>query len=211
MDTFRHLVEAFHMLKRRISVAKHETRQYDGTPEQICKQIVKECWNGTFFQVSTGHFSLFYMRDFGMCIESLIKLGYKKEVERTLQFALTCYSRENRVSTTITKGGKCFDVFSYSPDTLAFLLYSLRVSKNNDLIEIYKPFLEQQIQYFYDTVVDKETGLVRKDENFSSIKDNAKRRSSCYDNCCLAVVAREAVALGLSSPFKTKNNNYVKI
>lgn len=189
------------MLQRRISVAKTGITPYNGTSERICKQIVTDCWNGTFFQVSTGHFSLFYMRDFGMCVASLVKLGYKREVEKTLQFALCVYSRENRVTTTITKEGKAFDVFSYAPDSLAFLLYSLRVSKNKELVEIYRPFLEEQIQFFYDTVFDIETGLVTIKRNFSSIKDHAKRKSTCYDNCCLAVVAREADMLGLKNSF----------
>lgn len=212
-DTLHHFREAMHMFQRRISVAKNGFKQYQGTPEQIANQIITDCWNGTFFQVSSGHFSLFYMRDFSMCIEALQKLGYKKEIEKTLQFALTCYSRENRISTTINKNGTCFDVFSYAPDSLAFLLLSLRISKNQELVEIYKPFLEQQIRFFETTVFDKETGLIRKDKNFSSIKDNAKRQSSCYDNCCAAVIAREATTLHLQTTldFKEIKNNIKKI
>lgn len=200
MDTFYHIKEGLHMLQRRLSVAKNGITPYHGTPEKICAQIVKDCWNGIFFQVSTGHFSLFYMRDFGMCVEALLKLGYKKEVEKTLQFALCVYSRENRVTTTITKTGKAFDVFSYAPDSLAFLLYSLRVSKNKELVEIYRPFLELHLSHFYNVVFDEEN-IVQK-RNFSSIKDHAKRKITCYDSCCVAVVAREADALGLQSPFR---------
>src|SRR3989338_4294250 len=150
MDTFYHIHEGLRMLQRRISIAQHGTKKYAGNSEEICEQIVKDCWNGTFFQVSTGHFPLFYMRDFGMCVEALLKLGYKKEVEKTLQFALCVYSRESRITTTITKEGKCFDVFSYAPDSLAFLLYSLHVSKNKELVEVYRPFLELQISHFYN-------------------------------------------------------------
>lgn len=201
MDTFHQLYQGFHMFQRRITVALHGIPQYKGNPNAICQQIIKDCWNGTFFQVSTGHFSLFYMRDFGMCVDALLKLGYKKEVQKTLQFALNCYSREKRITTTISKNGKCFDVFSYAPDSLAFLLYSLRLSKNKELVEIYKPFLELQISHFYNTVVDEETSLVQKNRDFSSIKDHAKRSVSCYDSCCIAVVAREAALLGLKNLF----------
>ena len=139
-----------------------------------------------------------------MCVEALLKLGYKKEVEKTLQFALCVYSRENRVTTTITKNGNAFDVFSYAPDSLAFLLYSLRVSKNKELVAIYRPFLELQISHFYNAVFDEKTGLVQKGRNFSSIKDHAKREITCYDSCCVAVVAREAELLGLANPFDYK-------
>ncbi len=202
MYNLHHLRESIRMLHRRISVAKKGIPQYSGNAKQICRQIVKDCWNGTFFQVSVGHFPVFYMRDFGMCVEALLQLGYKKEVGKTLQFALTVYSRENKISTTISTDGKGFDVFSYAPDSLAFLLYSLRAAHATELVEIYKPFLEEQIYYFYDTAIDNETGLIRKDKNFSSIKDHAKRRSCCYDNCCTAVIAREAGIVGLQNPLQ---------
>jgi hypothetical protein len=194
------------MFKRRIAVAKNGTKKYSGTAEEICKKITKDCWNGTFFQVSKGHFSLFYMRDFGMCVQSLLELGYKKEVEKTLQFALTVYSREKKCSTTISKNGEGFDVFHYAPDSLAFLLFSLRIAKAHELVEIYKPFLESELEYYYNTVVD-ETGIVQLG-NFSSIKDNANRSQSCYDSCCIAVVAREAKILKLKTKF---THNYSKI
>ncbi len=208
MDTFHHLYEGFHMLQRRMHLAVHEIHQYEGGSNAICKDIIKDCWNGTFFQVSTGHFSLFYMRDFGMCIEALLRLGYKEEVGKTLQFALCVYSRENRVTTTITKDGKVFDVFSYAPDSLAFLLYSLRISKNKELVEIYRPFLELQITHFYNVAFDEEH-IVKK-RNFSSIKDHVKRSVSCYDSCCVAVVLREAGLLGITNPF-VDNHHYQKI
>lgn len=209
MDTLFHLREGLQMFQRRIAVAKSGTKKYTGDAAEICQQIVADCWNGTFFQVSTGHFSLFYMRDFGMCVDALLKLGYKKEVEKTLQFALTVYSREKKVSTTISREGKGFDVFTYAPDTLAFLLYSLRKANAKELVDVYKPFLEQQISHFFNTVVDSETGLVKKNKNFSSIKDHAKRSVSCYDSCCIAVVAREAQLLELLHPFE--NYNYKKL
>lgn len=211
MYNYHHLREGIRMLHRRFSVAMHGIKHYPGNAEQICKQIVKDCWNGTFFQVSVCHFPVFYMRDFGMCVEALLQLGYKKEVKKTLQFALAVYSRENKISTTISTNGKGFDVFTYAPDSLAFLLYSLRVAQATELVEIYKPFLEQQIQFFYDNVIVKENGLVRKDKNFSSIKDHAKRQSCCYDNCCAAVIARESELLQLENPLRGYNyKNIIK-
>ena len=47
--------------------------------------------------------------------------------------------------------------------------------------------------------MDKKTNLIKTDKNFSSIKDNAKRQGSCYDNCCAAVIAREAKLLHLKT------------
>jgi hypothetical protein len=197
MYNHRHIQEGLRILQRRINVAYDGVKQHSGTPEEICAQIVKNCWNNVFFQVSNGHFNVFYMRDFGMCVEALLKLGYRKEVLKTLQYALVVYSRDKKVSTTISQDHTGFDVFSYAPDTLAFLLYSLQLAKADDLLDVYRPFLKQEVQRYYDAVVDPGTGLVRRDKDFSSIKDNAKRKSCCYDNVCAAVVAREAKKLKL--------------
>jgi hypothetical protein len=210
MYNHHHIREGLRMLQRRISVGHEGVRRYPGDAQKICKQIVKDCWNNVFFQVSSGHFNVFYMRDFGMCVEALLQLGYCKEVLATLHYALVVYSREKHVTTTISQDHAGFDVFSYAPDTLAFLLYSLRVAEAKDLLEIYKPFLEKEIEKFVETVVDVKTGLVRRDRNFSSIKDNAKRRSCCYDNCCVAVVAREAKKLGLNCSLKYDYKNLIK-
>ena len=197
------------MIARRAFIGNSKAYpRYRGGAEQICGSIVKKCYNGTYFRTSTGHFSTFWMRDFGICVRALMNQGYKKEVHKSLQYALTVYSRENKLTTTISRDDKPFDVFTYSPDTLAFLIRSLRVSEAKDYIEIYKPFLRQEIFNFFDTVVDQNTGLV-KTKDFSSMKDNAKRKSSCYDNCMVAMLASDLKKLDLDDPFE--GYNYKKI
>ena len=57
-------------------------KKYEGTAKQICENIVKDCWNGRFFQTSTGNFKQFWSRDFGWCVGSLMKLNYEKEVHQ---------------------------------------------------------------------------------------------------------------------------------
>ncbi|VVB81172.1 Uncharacterised protein [uncultured archaeon] len=58
--------------------------RYQGNADDICRQIVKNCWNGRYFQASTHHYREFWARDFGYCAESLVRLGYLKEVRQTL-------------------------------------------------------------------------------------------------------------------------------
>ncbi len=82
------LSEALKILKRSRYVKKHGIKKYKGNANAICKQIIKDCWNGKYFQVSAGHFTSFYVRDFGWCVDSLMKLGYKKEVHKTLDYVL---------------------------------------------------------------------------------------------------------------------------
>jgi hypothetical protein len=98
----------------------------------------------------------------------------------------------------------CKDFFSIGPDSLAFLLYSLRISKIKELVSAYKAFLEKEITRYHETIVDKNTGLAKKGY-FSSMKDHAIRNSSCYDNCMLAVISREADLLRLKNPFRKYN------
>lgn len=190
--------------------------QYSGSTNSICSQIIKNCFNGEFFQASAGNFACFYIRDFGMCIKSLLNLGYKKEAESTLSFALKTYAKQDRITTTITRDGKCVDYFNIAPDSLAFLLYSLRIAKDKQvakdkpivntkaLVLEHKLFLEKEIRRYFETIVDQSTGLVKKGY-FSSIKDHAVRNSSCYDNCMLAMISREADELELENPFKKFN------
>lgn len=178
--------------------------KHKGSPDEICREILRKCYNGRYFQASAGHFSLFYIRDFGICIEALLRLGYRKEVENTLKYALSCYERYEKITTTIKKNGVCKDFFNIAPDSLAFLLFSLRVSKADALVSEYRQFLEKEIARYYEAIVDKNTGLVKKGY-FSSIKDNAIRNSSCYDNCMLAMIRRNAGLLKLNNPFAKYN------
>ncbi len=191
MDKLVIIKEAWNMFKRRQKLRLKKMHQFEGNDIEICEQIVKQCFNGRYFQTSLGHFSAFYMRDFGICCVALLELGYKNEVKKTLQFALNIYQKNNRITTTITKKGEVVDIFSYSPDSLAFLLRSLRVAKLNDLIKTYEPFLNEKIKEYYELVIDKKTGLVRKDKQFSSMKDHSKVKSTMYNNSMVAMLKQE--------------------
>ncbi|MBD3248493.1 hypothetical protein GF336_00425 [Candidatus Woesearchaeota archaeon] len=197
-----HIKEASRIFARSLKVRFKGPKKYQGNAEQICKSIVEDCWNGRYFQVSAGHFNEFYIRDFGWCIDSLLKLGYKEEVIKSLEYALKIYAENDRVATTITFQGKVLDVFSYAPDSLAFLIRSLRVSGAKDIVDRYTPFLTKETERCFDICFDKNDGLVREDVNFSSMKDEAKRKSSCYDNVMVAMLSEELDKLKLHNPFK---------
>ena len=188
MYNLDHLRLALRVFSRAIYVKKKGFKKYNGNAEEICKQVVKECWNGKYFQASNGHFKDFWMRDFGFCVGSLLKLGYKKEVEVTLQYALDIFSRSDRITTTISPKGVPCDFPYYAPDSLGYLIRSLRISKSFDLIKKYKKFLNNEIKKYYELVLDSKTGLVRKDRTYSSMKDFSIRKSSCYDNCVSAMI-----------------------
>jgi len=190
-----HLTEGLRIFRRSIRVKNKGIKQYQGNAQEICKQIIEDCWNGKYFQVSAGHFSCFYIRDFGWSIGSLIKLGYKDKVLKTLEYILSIYSKQ-KLTTTITPKGKCIDLFTYSPDSLAFLIRSLKLAKANNLIEKYKHFLEKEIRKFEKEVINHKTGLVKK-RKFSSIKDQSIRRSSTYNNIMAAMLAKDLKDLNI--------------
>mgnify|MGYP000591044136 CR=1 FL=1 len=209
MDGMLKILEGLRIFRRVRRVKHRGFRRYEGSAKEICASILNDCWNGTYFRTSAGHFTEFYSRDFGFCTESLLKLGYRREVLSTLDYALRIFSKHKRVATTITPGGKPVDIYMYAPDSLALLMRSLRLAKAKSIVSENRQFLEDMTQDFSERVIDSSTGLVRKDSFFSSVKDNALRTSSCYDNVMVGMLKESLRILGLSNPFKSFN--YKKI
>ena len=185
-----HIKEGLRIFRRSLSVKSSGVKRYSGVAVSICESIVKDCWNGRYFQTSVGHFTDFYMRDFGWCAESLIKLGNRDKVRTSLAYALGIYERHGRITTAISPEGIPFDFPSISPDSLAFLVRSLRLSGTHDHISRHRAFLNKEIQRYCDHVMDYEGGLVKR-QNFSSIKDYARRYSSTYNNVMMAMLSNE--------------------
>lgn len=195
----------------RIFLSSFKTRispkKYTGNADQICKQIVKDCWNGRYFQTSTRNFPQFWTRDFGWCTQSLLKLGYKEQVHHTLRYALNNFKKKGRVTTTITPGGTPFDFPTYAVDSLPWLIHSIKVS--HFPYDAFKSFLNKEIAFFCTRVINPNTGLVKPDEHFSSMKDLSVRKSSCYDNCMVGLLAENLKSMKLDNPFT--NFNYPEL
>lgn len=175
--------------------------QFEGTYLEICEIIIKKCWNGKYFQTSSSGFSEFWIRDFAYCAESLVSLGYANEVRTTLVYALDRFKKFGAIRTKISRNGLPVDIFYIAPDSLALLILSLIKTHNRDLATKYKDFLNSEIARFYDKIVDKEVGLVKRGY-FSSVKDHSIRQSSVYDNVMIAYLAKNLDDLGLNNPFK---------
>ncbi|MBI4983675.1 hypothetical protein HZC32_03460 [Candidatus Woesearchaeota archaeon] len=181
--------------------ARFKPREYAGNANQICRKIVKDCWNGQFFQVSTTNFPQFWTRDFGWCTISLLKLGYEQKVKQTLKYALNRFVEADRITTTITPGGKPFDFPTRAVDSLPWLIHSIKLSRF--YYGAYRDFLNKEIQKLFNEVVSVEIGLVKPNLHVSSMKDFSVRTSSCYDNCMIALLAKDLRSMiGLVNPFK---------
>lgn len=195
-----YLTEGTRMIQNSLALKANGFHEYDGDAKDICAQIIEDCWNVRFFQTSTTNFPQFWTRDFGWCTASLLKLGHEERVEATLQYALDIFSEHGTITTTITPKGKPFDFSTFSVDSLPWLMHSLSLLNNTDLIRPFISFLEHEIKLFHKKVIDK-AGLV-KPKHFSSIKDYAIRKSSCYDNSMVAALSQSLEKLSLINPFK---------
>ena len=203
-----HITHGLHMAGRSIRVAIRGVHKYPGNAKAICRAIINDCWNGRFFQVSTGNFQQFWIRDFGMQAGSLVKMGHGDKVRKSLDYALKCFQRSGRVATTCY-GDHAHDFPCYAPDSLAFLLHSLRVA-HYSLNDKEKVFLQKEVKKFITLVIDPSTKLVRKNAHFSSMKDQYIRSSSCYDNIMAAMVARDAKALWLDCDYVFPLKKFVR-
>ncbi|MBI4449366.1 hypothetical protein HY641_05060 [Candidatus Woesearchaeota archaeon] len=176
-------------------------KRYSGDAPQICAAIVANCWNGRYFQTSAGHFNEFYARDFGWCAEALCSLGHRERVLKTLEYALSSYRCHGQTRVAIAANGTPFDFPDvYAPDSLAYLLRSLRVADSRELVRKHQHFLESEIRRFHSTVIDPSTRLVRRKRHYGSMKDYSIRDASCYDHTMSAAVSIEADHLGLANP-----------
>ena len=175
-------------------------KKYPGNANEICQQIIKDCWNGRYLQTSTTNFAQFWTREFGLCTKYLLDLHYQKEVHHTLRYALNHFKEDHKITTTITPGGKPFDFPAFAVDSLPWLIHSIKVSKFP--YYSFKEFLNREINKFYSKVINQHTGLVKPDFHFSSIKDFAVRKSSCYDNCMVALLAKDLKGIKLDNPFE---------
>ena len=175
-------------------------KKYKGNAEKICQQIVKDCWKEPYFRTSTTNFPQFWTRDFGWCVKSLMQLKYEKEVHHTLRYALNRFRKYKKITTTITPRGKPFDFPKPAVDSLPYLIHAIKISKFP--YHSFKPFLNYEINKFFRRFIDPETGLVKPELHVSSMKDFAVRKSSCYDNTMVALLAKDLRDMKLLNPFK---------
>lgn len=203
MDTLFQLNDGFRILRRALKVHLLGIKKYRGNVKQISEKIIDSCYNKkkNYFMVSSGHFRQFYARDFGMILDSLIYLGYKERVRKTLIYAMDCYVKAGRITTQISPRGKAFDFPNHTPESTAYMLRSLITLNDKDLLKKYKGFIEKQIQLIFENDIDKETGLLRKDKHFSSMKDHSLRVSDCYLNSMLGLLSDSLTKAKYYNPF----------
>lgn len=109
-------------------------------------------------------------------------MSYEKEVRKNLEWALSVYKLNDKITTTIFRGCKAIDLYYFSADSLPWLLYCLDKTQSHDLILKYKDFLNSEIKKYFHEVFDEKTKLVRRDKYFSTPKDVIERKMTCVSN-----------------------------
>jgi hypothetical protein len=193
--------EGKNMFFRHLRVRGKHFTTFSGDAKRIGEQILEQLWNGRYYQTSLGHYPGFYARDFGMVITSLLALGHKERVKKTVDYALDCYRMYGGIKTFITPAGKPVNFPNvYSPDSVAHMFRSLAILNDKELIEKYRSFLQFELDNFYKTVTFQITGEIKRFIHFGAMRDHSKRDGSCYDTVMAGVIAREASNLKLDNP-----------
>ncbi len=197
--------EALRIFRTSMKVKLFGRPNYQGNEETIAKTIIEKCFNGTFFQVSTGHFNQFYTRDFGMVTKALLELGYQEEVKKTIEYALEKFAKAKRFTTHLTPKGKPVNFPTQSPESASYILNSLILLNDKELINKYSYLFREEAERIYNEDINHTTGLLRTDKQFSSMKDHAIRQSSCYNNTFLGLFAKNLKKIGINSSLDTYN------
>lgn len=185
------------VLRRRWLGVPH---RFSGDAGEICRQIVEKCWNGTFYQTSLGHFKDFWTRDFAICSGALLHLGFRERTRATWHWALNHFARRGRLTTTIHRSGRIVNFPSESHDALPWLLRALRELGDETLVAAHRPFLQETVARYAESVIDTATGAIRK--ALIGIRDAVRYRSSAYNVTMLGMLGSDLTALGLKNPFR---------
>jgi hypothetical protein len=178
--------------------------RHPGAAASIVRDCLEDCWNGRTFTASPGHFDMFWTRDLGFSVPSLVRLGYGARVHDSLAYALDVWTRRrSHITTTIHFFDRPGDVFEYGVDSLPLFLAALRAADAGDLVEHHRGWLQAEIAHFYQAVIDPATGLVRSDRKFSAHRDTVVNRSNAYGNTMVALLAKTIEETGwFASPFE---------
>lgn len=159
--------------------------QFEGTPREICAQILDRLWEGDFYRTSLGHFDFFWMRDFGTVAQSLVRLDHSDRVHHTLRWALRHYRRAGDITTCIDKAGNTFNAPARkSVDALPWLLHSIYVS-GYSLSVSERQFLNRQLRKYERTFLDPVSGLL-KPMKYAEMRDAVYYNRSAYATALLA-------------------------
>lgn len=175
-------------------------KEYKGEPEEICSKAIEASWDGKYFRGSGGHYSQFWLRDFGMCSESLCELGHEEKVKKTLEKALEAFERKGKITTTIVFPDTPFNLGPYCPDSLAWLMKAINVSGYD--FSAHRKLLGKEVQRFSEKTLD-ESGLVRTDTELGALKGGYEDKGLLYNQVMAAMLSDHLDETDLKNPLNS--------
>lgn len=162
--------------------------RFEGDASLICMQVTDKLWQGDFYRTSLGHFDFFWMRDFGTVCEAIARQGYQHRVHHTLRWALHHYRRAGVVKLCIDSDGHVFNAPARSIDAIPWLFHCL-VTSDYPLNKKERVFLERQLQWYCDTFLEPDTGMIKPGIVYAEMRDAVIYDRSAY---AVALVGRLA-------------------
>jgi hypothetical protein len=178
-------------IRLRRAVRGHTRRP--GSADSIVEAGIDATWNGQSFTASPAHFNTFWVRDMCFSAPALARLGgrHAQRLHASLAWALAGWDRRRRhITTTFHAFGHPADVYDYGVDSLPLFLGALRAAGATDLVDRHRAWLEREVDYFVERVVDPASGLVRADRKYSAHRDTVTNRSNAYGNSMVALLAK---------------------
>lgn len=178
-------------------------RRHGGTAEEIIRSCIDDCWDGTHYRASAGHFRQFWTRDLSFSAPALTRLSpeHAERVIRSYEWALRTWQRHgSHVTTTIHYFDQPVDVFDYGVDCLPLMLAGMRRVGADQLLREHRAWLEEEVRHYLDEVVDARTGMVRSDRHYSAHRDTLVNRCNAFGNSMVALLAMTLADLGWDVP-----------
>jgi hypothetical protein len=188
-------------VRARRAITGHRTRK--GTAAEIIRAGLEDCWDGTHYRASPGHFRQFWTRDLSFSAPSLARLSplHRERAAASFEWAIRNWERhDSHITTTIHYFDQPVDVFDYGVDCLPLMLAALRRLGADELIAEHRPWLEAEARHFSYEVVDPATALVRGDRKYSAHRDTVVNRCNAFGNSMVALLAMTLVDLGWDLP-----------
>lgn len=153
--------------------------RYQGSAVEILESLQVDLWNGSFIQGSTGHFRQLWVRDLGLFHKAYERTDQTQKLEQSFEFALKCFEKHKRITTTIDRHSRAYDIFEAPADALSLILWSIQELKLEQLFQKHSVFLLDQSKIFLHE--NMETDLSPKTtKDPAGMKDAVNRKGSLY-------------------------------
>ena len=103
-------------------------KRHEGDAREIIHACLGDCWDGTHYRASPGHFRQFWTRDLSFSAPSLARISpeHCDRAIRSFDWAIgTWERRDSHITTTIHFFDQPVDVFDYGVDCLPLRMAAL--------------------------------------------------------------------------------------